>query len=174
MSISNIYRAGDDALANLFDMSIGTIPFITSFADLTVRIQNFTIPTTGVSTYEVNYKTQKLTKPGGKIEAPNEFSFDIRVDRNWLVYKGLIAWKNAVANSYTGDIGPDNLLSNNRVPITVWAITPENLAIPSFGKWTFKGCFPVSIGDIGFDYSSGDPITVSVTMGFLALDDNLI
>jgi len=172
--VEKIFAMGDDALANLFDISLAPIPFIDDLTSTIVRVQNFTIPATGAGTYEVHHKTQKITKPSGKIEAPNEFNFDIRVDRNWLVYKGLILWKNAVANSYTGVIGPDNLLSNNRVNITAWAVTPENLPIPSFGNWNFKGCFPMTVGDVGFDYSSGDPIIVNVTFGFLAMDDNII
>jgi len=172
--VDKIYQMGDDALSNLFDVSIEPIAFIDDITSTLLRIQNFTVPATGTSTYEVHHKTQKITKPSGKIEAPNEFSFDLRVDRNWLVYKGLVAWKNKVANSYTGVIAPDNVLSNNRVNMTVWAVTPENIPIPGFGSWNFKGCFPMTVGDISFDYSSGDPIIVNVTFGFLALDDNII
>lgn len=174
MSVETIYAMGDDALTNLFDMSIATIPYINDLTQTLVRVQGFTIPATGSSTYEVNYKTQKITKPGGKIEAPNEFTFDFRVDRNWAIYKGFIAWKNAVANSYTGDIAPDNILSNNRVPIDVWAVAPTGEPIIGFGKFSFKGCYPSSVGDVAFDYGTGDPIIVTITMQYLGLDDGLL
>ena len=85
-----------------------------------------------------------------------------------------VAWKNAVANSYTGAVAPDNLLSNNRIPIDVWAVDPAGSPIPNFGKWSFKGCYPSSVGDISFDYGVGDPIIVSITMQFLGMDDQSI
>jgi len=174
MSVETIYNMGDDALQNLFDISIGTIPYINDLTSTLVRVQGFTIPASGNSPYTVHYKTQQITKPSGKIEAPNEFTFDFRVDRNWAIYKGFVAWKNAVANSYTGAIAPDNILSNNRVPIDVWAVDPAGSPIPSFGKWSFKSCYPSSVGDIGFDYGVGDPIIVTITMQFLGMDDGLL
>ena len=172
MSVDIIYNMGDDALQNLFDISIGPMAYLNNLMSTLFRVQGFTIPGTGVSMYDVNYKTQKITKPGGKIEAPNEFSIDFRVDRYWYVYKGLVAWKNAVANSYTGVIGPDNRLSHNRVPITVWPVESTAIPIPNFTQWTFVGCMCTAIGDIGFDYTAGDPLTITATFNFLAMDDS--
>lgn len=170
--IETIYAMGDDAFSNLFDVVISPISFLASGLSSTVlRVQNFTIPGTGTETYEVHYKTQKITKPSGKINHPNEFTFDIRVDRNWTVYRGLVLWKNAVANNIAGTVGPDNIASNARVPISVQAVDASGLPIPGLGAWTFKGCFCQNVGDVGFDYTSGDPITITVTMGYLAMDD---
>jgi len=170
--IQKLFSLGDDALQNLFDMSISPIPFIGDMQSTLLRVQGFTIPATGSGTYEVNYKTQKITKPSGKIEAPNEFSVDIRIDKYWAIYKGLVMWKNAVANSYTGAIAEDSPLSNNRVPISVWAVDANS--VPTLGAWVFDGCYPSSIGDVAFDYSGGEPLTLSVTFQFLALNDNLL
>lgn len=167
MAIDQIFELGDDALANLWDMSIGNISFIPNVTSTVLRVQNLTIPATGANTYEVHYKTQVFTKPSGKVDAPNEFSFDFRVDRNWLIYKGFVAWKNAVANSSSGVIGPDEL----RVPITVWAVSGDGAKPSGLGQWTFDKCFVSNIGDVGFDYTSGDPITVTVTMNFLKMND---
>jgi len=172
--VETIYNMGDDAFANLFNISIPPIAFIDQLTATIIRVQNFTIPASGANTYEVHYKTHKITKPGGKVDVPNEFTFDIRVDRYWLVYKGFVAWKNAVANTNTGSIGNDNILDNNRVPITVWAVDASGDPIPNVGSWTFKGCFCQNVGDVGFDYTSGDPITVTITMGFLTMDDTLL
>lgn len=169
--IDKIYNAGDDALANLFNMAIDPIPFI-DLEPTIVRVQNVTIPSTGATTYEVSYKGHTITKPGGKVEVPNEFTFDIRIDRNYYIYKGLVAWKNAVADSASGIIGPDGPANNNRVNITVWGVDPDDDPLPDFGEWKFKGCFVQNIGDVGLDYTSGDPIVVTVTMGFLTLDDS--
>jgi hypothetical protein len=172
MSVETLYQMGDDALANLFDISIDPIAYIDNVSSVLVRVQNLTIPASGANTYEVNYKTLTITKPGGKVDKPSEFSFDIRVDRNWAVYKGFVAWKNAIANSDTGNIGDDSPGNNNRINITAWAVQPNGDPIPNFGSWYFKGAWPSNIGDVGFDYASGDPLTVTITMNCLTVDDN--
>lgn len=171
MSVEQIRQLGDDALSNLFDMEIGTIPFIPNLQSTVLRVQNFEIPATGANTYEVHYKTQMFTKPAGKVNAPNEFSFEFRVDRNWAIYKGFAAWKNAIANSYSGAIGPDGGETNFRVPISVWAVDGNGLSPGGLGVWRFEGCYITELGSVGFDYTSGDPITVSVTMNYLRLND---
>lgn len=174
MSVEIIRNLGDDALENLFEMSIGPIAFITDLQSTLLRIQGFTIPATGITTYDVHYQTQKITKPNGKIDAPNEFDFTFRVDRNWTIYRGFKNWKNAIANSATGIIANDGVLNPFRVPVTVWPIDSDGQKVENFGQWTFTGCFVQKIGDIGFQYSSGEPLTTTVTMGFAKFDDNLI
>lgn len=171
MSVQLIKNLGDDALANLWDMNFGQIPFMPDLQSAALRIQNFNIPATGANVYEVHYKTQMFTKPGGKVDAPNEFTFEFRVDRNWIIYKGFVAWKNAVANSYTGNIGADNATSTIRTPVTIWAVGGDGLKLSGVGAWRFDGCFCQNVGDISFDYTTGDPITVTVTMGFLRMND---
>ncbi len=173
MSIEVIQALGDDALANLFEISIGPSEFIGDLASTLLRIQNFNIPATGANTYEVHYKTQMMTKVGGKINAPNEFTFDFRVDRNWVLYKGFSSWKNAVANSSTGIIMDDSVAAF-RVPISVWATDGNGIKVSALGQWDFKGCFVQNIGEIGFDYTSGDPLMITVTMGYMKLDDTLL
>ena len=174
MSIEIIQNLGDDALQNLFEISITPISFLSDITSTLLRVQNFTIPSTGAETYEVHYKTQKMTKIGGKVDAPNEFSFDFRVDRNWLIYKGFVAWKNAVANSSSGVIMSDGATNPFRIPISAWATDGDGVKVGSMGQWDFKGCFVQNIGDVSFDYSSGDPIVTTVTMGYMKMDDTLL
>jgi len=174
MSIETIRQLGDDALANLWDMQIGTISFIPDVQSTILRVQNITIPATGANTYEVPYKTQTFTKVGGKVNAPNEFDFEFRVDRNWLIYKGFVAWKNAVANTYTGAIGQDNAISSFRTPITVWAVDGDGTKPAGLGQWIFEGCYPTNISDLAFTYDNGDPLTVTITMNFLRMNDLIL
>lgn len=169
--IQQVANLGDDALSNLFDMEIGTVPFIPNAQSMLLRVQNISIPETGANTYEVHYKTQVFTKPAGKVNAPNEFSFEFRVDRNWAVYKAFVTWKNAIANTYSGEIGYDGANTPLRTPISVWAVSGDGLRPSGLGVWRFEGCFPTAVGEVGFDYTSGDPITVSVTMNYLRLND---
>ncbi|MFW6225378.1 MAG: hypothetical protein ACOC3V_00300 [bacterium] len=171
MSVDKIYEMGDDALQNLFDISIDQLSYINDIGSTILRVQNLTIPGSGANTYEVHHKGSMITKPGGKVDAPKEFSFDFRVDRNWLVYKGLVLWKNAIANSITGIVSNDELGDNNRINLTAWAVQPDGDAIPNFGKWLFKGAWISNIGDVGFDYTTGDPIVVTATFNCLGIDD---
>ena len=172
MSIDRIYNMGDDALTNLFNIVIEPISHLNDIEATIVRIQGFSIPETGAGVYEVHLGTQKITKPSGKVEAVNEFSFDFRVDRNWFIYKGFVNWKNAVINPYTGVIGTDDVILNNRTSVVIYPVTPSSDKIENFNPWRFKGCFVQTVGEIPFDITSGDPIICSITMGFLGIDDS--
>ncbi len=173
MSIDQIFQLGDDALQNLFDVIIPPFPGALDPISVNFRVQNFTIPATGVETYEIHYKTQKATKPSGKITMPNEFSFDFRADKYWLIYNGFKNWKNIVAHTKLGTMTEDvrigQIRSNIRVPITI--ISTDANGIPTGGRWIFEGSFIQELGEVGFDYTVGDPVTVSITMGFLVLND---
>jgi len=172
--IETIYAMGDDAHQNLFQMSFANIaPFFPQSPEtLLFRIQNITIPGTGTEAYEVHYLTQVIDKPSTKINYTREFSFDFRVDQNWLLYSGFRLWKNAIGNSYTGTIGDDNILVNNRTDIIVWPIRPDGSPIPGLTGWRFAGAYCKTLGDASFDMTSGEPMVINITMGFLALDDN--
>lgn len=172
--IEVIQNLGDDALANLFEIAISPISFIDDLNSTLLRVQNFTIPATGAETYDVHYKTQKMTKIGGKVDAPNEFTFNIRVDRNWLIYKSFIAWKNAVANPTTGVIMTDGAANPFRVPISAWATDGDGNKISSFGQWSFNGCFCKNVSEVSFDYSNGEPVVSTITMGYVVMVDNLL
>lgn len=170
MSVDLLYNLGDDALQNLFECIIPSFPGAEDVPGTQFRIQNFTIPASGVGEYEIHYKTQMITKPSGKIEQTKEFSFDFRVDRLWRVYAGLKSWKNTIANTRLGFMAPDELFSFRR-PITV--ITTDPNGTPTSGKWVFEGSWIKTLGDVGFDYTSGEPIMVTATFGFQVMNDLL-
>lgn len=174
MSIRRIFELGDDALGNLWEISFLPIPFLPDLESAILRITNLTIPGSGANTYEVGYQQQTLKKVGGKVDGPNEFSFTFRVDRNWLIYKAFLLWKNAVANPHTGVIGPDGPGAETRTDVNVWAIDSDGSPLPNFGRWSFRDAFVQNVGDVSFDYGSGDPITVDITMGFVTLDDTAL
>lgn len=175
MSVNLIYNMGDDAFANLYEMSFAPVPFLGGeLQNIILRVQNFTIPEITQDTYEVPYKTLSIDKPNGKANNIREFSFDIRVDRLYAVYKAFISWRNAIANPVSGSIGPDNSLNNNRTDVTVWAVDPSGVPIPNFGNWTFKGAWCKGVGSVNFDNASGDPIVTTITMGCLTMDDTLL
>ena len=69
----------------------------------------------------------------------------------------------------TEDVRIGQIRSNIRVPITI--ISTDANGIPTGGRWIFEGSFIQELGEVGFDYTVGDPVTVSITMGFLVLND---
>ena len=172
--IDDIFKMGDDALANLFEMSFLPIPVLSSIQNQLIRIQNITIPGITIDTYDVHYKTQMIQKPNGKINDPKEFTFDIRVDRYYLVYKAFVAWRNLIQNPKTGKVALDQPLMNNRTNITVKALNADGTSLAGFEKWTFVGCWCKGVGDIAFDYTSGDPLTLTITMGIHLIDDTIL
>jgi hypothetical protein len=172
--IEKLYQLGDDALANLWEMTIGPNPFLDDVESTVARIQNFDIPASGANKYENHYKTQFIEKVSGKPNITKEFSFTLRVDRNYSIYKGLVAWKNYVINTKTGVAAPDTPQDNPRTTFDVWPITPEGDKIPQFGTFHFEGGMVTNVDTLSFDYTSGDPLTVSVTVSFLNYDDTQI
>lgn len=169
--IDTITRLGDDALANQFEIVFGTIPFIPTPDPLRFRIISVDIPEQSVSTYEVPWKTRTFTKPGGKIETPNDFSFSFRIDKYWTIYQGLKIWLNYVGDNDSGtmaeDFGAISGNSNIRTDISILTIDSNN--VPTSLGWKFHGCFPSSLDGVSFDMGSGDPIEASVTMQFLKM-----
>jgi len=172
--IDIIANLGDDALQNLFDMILPPFPGVIDPVSTNFRIQNFSIPATGVETYEIHWKTQKMTKPSGKVTMANTFNFDFRVDKNWNIYNGFKNWKNIIADTRLGTMAPDNIggVSAIRVPVTV--ISSDANGIPTGGKWVFEGVFIKELGEVSFDYTTGDPIKVNVIMEFMVLDDTFV
>ncbi|HUV85036.1 MAG TPA: hypothetical protein VMV86_04955 [Methanosarcinales archaeon] len=175
MAIDVVAALGDDALKNLWDLIIPPFPGVIDPVSLPFRVQNLTIPKSGNTPYEVHYKTQKMTKPSGKVEAENQFTFEFRVDKYWLLYKGLRNWKNTVMDTRYGTMTPDigiGSAGSIRVPITAMAV--DSNGVPTGMLWIFEGSFCQDIGDVALDYTTGDAITVTVTMGFMAMNDETV
>ncbi len=172
--IDVIAKLGDDALKNLFDMILPPFPGAIDPVSTNFRIQNFSIPATGVETYEIHWKTQKMTKPSGKIVMENNFNFEFRVDKYWAIYNGLKNWKNIIADTRLGTMSPDSLKGASLIRVPVTVISTDANGLPTGGKWVFEGAFISQLGEVAFDYTTGDPITVSATMNFMVMQDTFL
>jgi len=170
MSIYTVAQLNDDLLANQFLMVIPPFPGVIDNTGTNVRITNFAVPERSVGVYDVHYRSQKFTKPSGKDTSPNQFTFDIRIDKTLSVYKGLSDWHRLVIDPVTGQQTPDfaNGVSGLRIPITVLTVD-SNDTVTSTG-WAYDGCFPSTIPGIDFSMESGDPIVVSITMEFITVN----
>lgn len=173
--IDTIYRQGDDALGNQFEINFSAISFIPEADKLKIRTTTVDIPEFSVEKYTVDYKTQRFTKPSGKISTPNEFTFTFRADKYWTLYKALLAWHLYIADTSNGamaeDVGAISGESGIRTDISV--IPTDSNDVPTSDGWKFHKCWPSNIQGVSFDTASGEPIMVTITMDFLKMTENL-
>jgi len=165
MPVSDIYTLADDALQNLFEASFTDDGNVSEFAgdidliNMKLRVTEFTKPDAGFDTYEVHYKTLKIVKPSGKTAFANEFSFTMRIDRDYAWYKFFENWNRAILSTKTGELALDSDESNYRANIK---ISPDGLGSEG---WEFYQCFPKTIPSISFTQDSGEPVTCEITFG---------
>ena len=183
-TLYQIYNNEDDAFQNLFDIRFEeNLDFDSEgffqragfksleYGKVLLRVNSFEIPSVELNTYEIHHKTAKISRPNAKVEMPTEFSFNVRVDRNYGIYTDFCKWRNLIGNIQTG-LRHD--LHKNLADIVVNAcqVTGEaNEEVQGTGQWRFKGCYVLSVGGVSLDASSGDPIEVEVKFGFLGYDD---
>ena len=173
-SIETIFKAGDDALGNLWEINFSPISFLPNLDDLKVRVTEVSIPEYTVGVYTVEYKTQKFEKPSGKIETPNQFTFTLRADKYWTLYTALNAWHQFIADNENGamaeDVGAITGESGIRTDITV--IPTDSNNIPTGVGWKFHKAFPVTVPGVEFSMGNGEPIELQITMSFLKMTMN--
>ena len=85
--IDEIYDTGDDALLNQFEVNIAPLANVIDPDGLKFRLLTFDSPEDSIGTYENKYKGVTITKPNYEDTAPRSFTFSIRVDKNYDVYK---------------------------------------------------------------------------------------
>jgi hypothetical protein len=168
MSLEAIYLAGDDALQNQFQVVIPPFAGGTDIAGINLRVTNFSCPDLTVGVYSVEYKGGTFEKPNGKNASSKEFTFDFRVDKYWRTYASFVALKQLVQNDLTDTVGIDVAvggISATRFPVSV--LTLDGNDLPTSSGWQYNFCFIKSLTGISHDYSGGDPLTATVTMGFV-------
>ena len=174
MSIEAIFRAGDDALQNHFQINITPLSLFNNADPLSLRTTDVDIPGFEVGTYTVDYKSQTFTKPSGKITTPNEFSFTIRLDKYWVLYEALYAWYSFIADNETGamaeDVGAIGGNSDIRTDVSVLPI--DSNGVLTGRGWKMHKAYPTSIPGFSFSQASGEPITINVTMNMLKMTLN--
>ncbi len=170
--IDDIFAAGDDALANQFSIEITELAGLFALPNpIKIRTVTCNIPNYAVGTYTVDYKTQKFTKPSGKIDTPNEFQFSFRVDKYWTTYQALLAWKRFIADEESGamaeDVGAISGVSSFRTDIIVRAIDSND--VETYSGWKFHQAWPSTLDAVSFDQASGEAIILPVTFQFLKM-----
>lgn len=168
--IDVIYALGDDALDSQAIIVFQPLLFLTQMDPLQFRISNFTIPEFSIGSYDVNYKSQKFTKPSGKIETPNSFSFTFRADKYWTIYQTLLRWKNLIGDDSSGAMAEDvGALSGNSAIRTDFSVmTIDSNGVITSQGWQFTKAWLKSLGSVSFDQTSdGRPINIDVTLEYV-------
>ena len=169
--IDTIYKAGDDALANPFEIAFIPFALLGGVDNLSIRTTNVSIPEFSIDTYEVKYKTQKMDKPSGSITTPNEWTFTFRADKYWVLYQALLAWKTFIGNEDSGAMSEDvgAIGGESAIRTDVVVIPTDSNDIPTSPGWIMQKSFIKTIAGIDFDTTSGEPILVQVTMNALKI-----
>jgi len=171
--IDTAYGLSDDAIGYEYQISLGPIPFLPDPTGFTFRATTVEIPEISVGEYQIEYKSETLVKPNGKITTPKEFTIEFRIDKYYNLYKAFKLWNNAIANPDTGGVAMDSIngISTFRTPITISTGTFDTAGnfIPTLQVWTFTGCWPKAVGGFTLDNASADPIMTQIRFGFLKM-----
>lgn len=182
--ISSLIENSHDGMNNLF-----YIEFIDDYtsddSDLSnsikIRTNNFTPPNFTQGNYTVNYMTVDMQYPSATFSGSKTLSFTMRIDREYEIYKYLLGQqaKTSAANlGFATNEIPDP--SAGGLTIKVYTLTqpltdgnqvnPDNLDEFTL-IYTFKYCWIQSVQLSGYSYSGSNPVTATVTIGFMDFED---
>ena len=171
-----------DAQSNLYLLNItaGTgapdsgIKKITT--DLQVRTKSFDWTPPSQDAYDVKFLTAKINRPTSFVKVTHNFSFTVRVDSQYEVYKALLAQQGITFNPEQhwalNDINSSSIstkLFNLRVSVIANAVTSS--ANDSKYLVGFEGCWITSIDPIAFKTGEPGPVEVKVSCAFKYLQD---
>ena len=172
--IESLVGASSDAQGNLYEISFtgGNLSDVSE--SLKIRVDNFTPPETSQKSYQVKYLTATIDRPASQVDVSRSFSLDFRVDANYTVYKALISQQKITFNPSHNFAAIDiDALKDSLFTTTVKAVnegvTKEDMETTTLFK--FYKCWISSITPLSFKTGSSDPITVSITINFLKMED---
>lgn len=167
-SMTTVFSFGEDALANLYDIALVRLPSSVSAQGMDLadsgRIQNFTIPGVALESYEVHYKSRRILMPTGKVERSNEFTFQLRIDKQYYFHALLQAWVNSTNKSgYFMGMQPYlEVLGDIEVRRVERDMDCANDKAHNYG-WKLNNVWIKSMSDLEFDWSNGEPLLCEVT-----------
>lgn len=169
--IEALYKSGSDATTNFFDFRILAVPDVVreiadiinlDIVDNLLRVNKITLPEDSISSQEITVRGIKTTKIVGRTMTVLDLPVDVIVDRSWKWYRFFKAWKDYHGNPlekrdfmHLDDQWGEVIVTNG--------LSEDD---PNFIRWIFRHVKLVKIGDISFDHSSGEPITISLGFKF--------
>lgn len=146
-------------------------------SDFQVRTESFDWTPPSQDQYEVKFLTAKINRPKAFVKVTHNFSFNIRIDANYEVYKALLAQQKITFNPYLhwalNDINKvDGKLFDLRVDIITGPVTSGNVAQDNVKSLVgFEGCWITAIDPIAFKTGDANPVKVKVSCSFKKLWD---
>lgn len=161
--LSTLIGTGEDAMSNLWEFSMTDSNLIKHHA----RVTGVTIPLQDRKIIEVPYMNTKVYKKTPFVDLDKKFSFNIRIDRDYEVYKALLTSLNAKTF---------DMVNKSETTFTaVLNCTDVNGGV--LYNVTFKKCSVVSMGkSLQYSYDSSRPIVIPVTVIYESKeeDDNKV
>jgi hypothetical protein len=179
-SIDDIYKIGDDALANMYDLKfdltfegskVSTLSFKKIGKDdfVYLRCTEVEIPEFSNANYEVHWRANKIMKPNGKTDFAGTMTTSFRMDKQYQLYRDIYVWNKKILNPVSGVIASDDIVENYRANAYVRVYDPKN-ENDQVGIWTIKGMYPQNCPSISLSADNGDPIIVSITWNILSAE----
>ncbi len=143
---------------------------------LQIRTESFDWTPPSQDPYEVKFLTAKINRPTSFVKVTHNFSFTVRVDANYEVYKALLNQQKITFNPKghwaLNDIN-SSLISKKLFDLKVSVITGAvtNNVSESRNLVGFEGCWITAIEPIAFKTGEPGPVKVKVTCAFKKLID---
>lgn len=164
---SIFYSQEDDALQNIFDFKVLKVPapietlaqdLGINLANFILRVSKFTIPDDTLSTQEITIRGITVSRILGAKNTTNDLTIELILDREWKYYKFFKAWKD-----YYGDVAINESIPSDTITGELYVTNGLlNREERGFVSWTFLYARLYKLGDISFDYATGEPISMSV------------
>jgi len=148
--LSEGVKIGEPIRGNLFEL------FLTKLPNVTLHTKTFSTPNWSVSPIEINYFNHKY-KIAGATDIPNitlEVYDTIEPDQ----LKEIWDWWKKIYDPATGELG---FASEYK---STGTLNQYNSKGQFQREWLLEGVFPVNINPGSLDYSSFDPLAISIEM----------
>ena len=166
---SNLYLLDITAGSSASDTGIKKIT-----TDLQVRTESFDWTPPSQDQYEVKFVTAKINRPTSFVKVTHNFSFTVRVDSQYEVYKALLAQQEITFDSRMHwALNDINRVEGELFDLKVGVIIGATTSFWSPSKYLvgFEGCWITAIEPIAFKTGEASPVKVKVSCSFKKLWD---
>ena len=169
-----------DAQSNLYLLNITTEKSapeagIDGIRDaLRIRTESFDWTPPSQDAYDVKFLTAKINRPTSFVKVTHNFSFTVRVDSQYEVYKALLAQQKITFNpKQHWALNDINEVGDKLFNLNVAVITGATTSYLSSFKYLvgFNGCWITAIEPIAFKTGEPGPVKVKVSCAFKKLKD---
>jgi hypothetical protein len=169
-----------DAQSNLYLLNITTEKSAPSDGidkirdDLRIRTESFDWTPPSQDAYDVKFLTAKINRPTSFVKVTHNFSFTVRVDSQYEVYKALLAQQKITFNpKQHWALNDINEVGDKLFNLNVAVITGATTSYSSPFKYLvgFNGCWITAIEPIAFKTGEPGPVKVKISCAFKKLVD---